>query len=438
MKINARFIAFYILKKFEHEDIKLSKARNDIFIKFSPKNYIKSRAMMLANEVTRLRSRLDLMITYISKQKIKRLKKSQAIILRIGFYEIIYDKLVPNYASVDSSVKMAHKLLSRKSVGFTNAVLRNLIRKKDSNKYWFKLLEAKSGWSSIPQWLEKRWLKQYGQLNLDRLINYVNNQAGTYIRFNDKLKSNIDIARQFKDEDIKSDLVLKNILKVRSSNGKILSSNLFKSGDVSIQSPSSAAIVHCLDAKNGDKILDVCAAPGTKALQLADLVGKTGLVYASDISSDRVALGIKDMQRHRRKNIIWHVKDARKDTYEKVDKILIDAPCSGTGVIGRKPDIRWRRNQSDIKIFVNLQLSILKHITKFLKKGGFLVYATCSLEPEENLNVVEQFLNLNGNFIVDEIPPGLPIAWVKNKLYLNTLPHLHGVDGMFAMRIKKT
>ena len=438
MKINARFIAFHILKKFEHEDIKLSKARNDIFIKFSPKNYIKSRAMMLANEVTRLRSRLDLMITYISKQKIKRLKESQAIILRIGFYEIIYDKLVPNYASVDSSVKMAHKFLSRKSVGFTNAVLRNLIRKKDSNKYWFKLLEAKSGWSSIPQWLEKRWLKQYGQLNLDRLINYVNNQAGTYIRFNDKLKSNIDIARQFKDEDIKSDLVLKNILKVRSSNGKILSSNLFKSGDVSIQSPSSAAIVHCLDAKNGDKILDVCAAPGTKALQLADLVGKTGLVYASDISSDRVALGIKDMQRHRRKNIIWHVKDARKDTYEKVDKILIDAPCSGTGVIGRKPDIRWRRNQSDIKIFVNLQLSILKHITKFLKKGGFLVYATCSLEPEENLNVVEQFLNLNGNFIADEIPAGLPMAWVKNKLYLNTLPHLHGVDGMFAMRIKKT
>ncbi len=438
MKINARFIAFYILKKFEHEDIKLSKARNDIFIKFSPKNYIKSRAMMLANEVTRLRSRLDLMIAYISKQKIKRLKKSQAIILRIGFYEIIYDKLVPNYASVDSSVKMAHKFLSRKSVGFTNAVLRNLIRKKDSNKYWFKLLEAKSGWSSIPQWLEKRWLKQYGQLNLDRLINYVNNQAGTYIRFNDKLKSNIDIARQFKDEDIKSDLVLKNILKVRSSNGKILSSNLFKSGDVSIQSPSSAAIVHCLDAKNGDKILDVCAAPGTKALQLADLVGKTGLVYASDISSDRVALGIKDMQRHRRKNIIWHVKDARKDTYEKVDKILIDAPCSGTGVIGRKPDIRWRRNQSDIKIFVHLQLSILKHITKFLKKGGFLVYATCSLEPEENLNVVEQFLNLNGNFIADEIPAGLPMAWVKNKLYLNTLPHLHGVDGMFAMRIKKT
>ena len=175
MKINARFIAFYILKKFEHEDIKLSKARDDIFIKFSPKNYIKSMAMALANEVTRLRSRLDLMITYISKQKIKRLKESQAIILRIGFYEIIYDKLVPNYASVDSSVKMAHKFLSRKSVGFTNAVLRNLIRKKDSNKYWFKLLEAKSGWSSIPQWLEKRWLKQYGQLNLDRLINYVNN-----------------------------------------------------------------------------------------------------------------------------------------------------------------------------------------------------------------------------------------------------------------------
>ncbi|MBA65176.1 MAG: hypothetical protein CMG55_05180 [Candidatus Marinimicrobia bacterium] len=435
--IDSRFLAFFILKKFEQKDIKITKARDDVFLKYSPKNSFKNRAIVLANEVVRLRARLDLMIEFISNKKIKRLDGSIIIIMRLGFYEIIFDRYVPNYAAVDSFVQLAHHFSSKKSAGFTNAVLRNLIRKIKSDKYWYKPIRTASGWSSLPNWIDERWLNRYSKVHYDKLIDYINKPSDLYIRCDNKSKSIENIIEVFENKGIKTDLFLKNILLVRSSSSKILGSNLFNNGDISIQSPSSAAIVYCLDVKNGDRVLDVCAAPGTKTLQLAHLVGDRGVVYASDTSSDRVALGIKDIKRHGRKNIHWSVKDATKDTYEKVDKILIDAPCTGTGVIGRKPDIRWRRKAEDLKKFTKLQLSILNHCSQFLKNGGSMVYSTCSLEPEENLVVVENFLNLNSNFTIDELPSAIPNFWIKDKHFLNTSPHLHGIDGMFAIRIKK-
>ncbi len=181
----------------------------------------------------------------------------------------------------------------------------------------------------------------------------------------------------------------------------------------------------------------MCAAPGTKTLQLANLLGSKGFIYASDISPQRVRLGKKDEKRHRKKNIEWSLKDARKDSFHMADKILIDAPCSGTGAMGRRPDIRWRRKKGDLKKFANTQLSILKNCSKFINKGGIIVYATCSIEPEENYMVVEQFLNLKSNFIIDKIPDNVPRLWVKNKIALNIMPHKHGLDGIFAMRMKR-
>jgi 16S rRNA (cytosine967-C5)-methyltransferase len=175
-------------------------------------------------------------------------------------------------------------------------------------------------------------------------------------------------------------------------------------------------------------VFDVCAAPGTKTLQLANLVGINGHIYASDILPERVSLGQKDKNRHGKKNIDWSLKDARKDTYCKADKILIDAPCSGTGVIGRRSDIRWRRRESDLEKFANIQLSMINNCSKYLKKDGVLVYATCSIEPEENLLVVNQFLKTNSNFVVDHVPSNVPKQWVKNNKALYIFPHEHGLE----------
>ncbi len=437
IKVDSRSLAYKILYQFEKGYNKIPDLRKLIFSKYPKKDQLQFRSKVLVNEIVRFKGRLDLMIIFISGKKLSFLNKKVLTILRIGFYEIIFDHKVPDYAAVDSCVNLAHKFTNKKTIGFTNAVLRNLIRKKNNDYDWFKDLKCKDGWSSIPLWMEKRWLVNFGKKNLAKLIEFINQPAETFIRCDiESIPMNKNISL-LESEGIKTELYSNNFLKVLSNDSKILSSKLFKNGSISIQSPSAAAIVDCLGIEKGDVVLDVCAAPGTKTLQLANLVGINGFIYASDISPERVSLGQMDEKRHCKKNINWSLKDARTDVYCKADKILIDAPCSGTGVIGRRTDIRWRRRESDLKKFANVQLSIINNCSKYLKKGGSLVYATCSIEPEENLMVVDRFLNLNSNFAVEKIPNSVPKQWIKNNKVLYTLPHEQGLDGIFAIRMKK-
>ena len=437
MKVDSRSVAYKILYQFEKKDDNIPNIRKLIFSKYPKNNELKFRSTVLVNEIIRFRGRIDLMIMFVSGRKLNYLNKKILTILRIGFYEIIFDSKVPDYAAVDSSVNLAHKFANKKTIGFTNAVLRNLVRKKNKNNNWYKELELKSGWFSIPSWIEKRWLINFGKKNLVKLIKFINQTPRIFVRCDNVFNSMEKNIRLLELEGIKSKLFSNNFLIIQSNKNKVLSSKLFKNGDISIQSPSAAAIVDCLEINKGEVVLDVCAAPGTKTLQLANLVGVDGCIYASDISSERVSLGKKDEKRHGKKNIKWSLKNAQVDAYCKADKILIDAPCSGTGVMGRRPDIRWRRKESDLEKFAHVQLSMINNCSKYLKKGGTLVYATCSIEPEENFMVVEQFLNLNSNFVVDKIPNSVPKQWIKDEKALNILPHEQGLDGIFAVRMKK-
>ena len=218
---------------------------------------------------------------------------------------------------------------------------------------------------------------------------------------------------------------------------KIFFNNLFKCGIISIQDPASAAVAEMLKPANGDIILDVCAAPGTKSLLMAQKVGKSGKVFASDKDPSRVELGRLDIKRHKNKNIQWFVLDATKDTFPMAEKILIDAPCTGTGVLRRRPDIKWRLKKKDFQYMRKIQISILNHMAKFLKVRGKIVYATCSLEPEENASVVIEFLRKNKNFSI--IPPNhfLPPDWVNSDGFLMTMPYETGSDGLFGAVLQK-
>ena len=437
MKQDARFLSVKVLTRFEKKNEQLSLARNQVFSSFKPDSPTKSRTTVITNEIIRLKSRLDLMIEHISSRKMERLNISLQSILRIGFYEIIYNESIPDYASVDSAVNLTKDLLNRKASGLTNAVLRNLIRKKESNHNWDKNLKENFRWHSIPKWLQKRWKNQFGEKGFLELANRLNQSPSLFVRVDISQNNVENIIDELRETEIDVIQYSDIYLKIKSGSGKLFSTNLFNSGEISIQDPAAGAIVEFLNPQKGETILDICAAPGTKSLFMAERVGQTGKILASDFDQTRVNRGKSDLKRHGKNNIEWSLKDATKDEFPMSDKILIDAPCTGTGVIGRKPDIRWRRNPENIKELAALQFQILNHMSKFLNTGGTLVYATCSLEPEENWNVVEQFLKLNESFQLVAGTSTLSENWVNEQSCLQTFPHVHGVDGMFAAKLKR-
>jgi 16S rRNA (cytosine967-C5)-methyltransferase len=438
MRQDARFLSVKILNRFEKKNEQLVMSRNQVFSSFKPESIDKSRAMVLTNEIIRLRDRLDLMIEDVSGRKINRLDPSLLSILRVGFYEIIYDESIPDYAAVDSLVNLTKAVLSRKASKLTNAVLRNLIRYRDKDSNWDESLKKMPKWVSLPIWLQKRWKYQFGESGFFSLVNCINQNPKIFVRV-DLTKNTVDDAKEsLLESGIEVENYSDSFLKILTGSGKIFSTDLFQSGQVSIQNPAAGAIVELLDPLKGEIVLDVCAAPGTKSLFIAERVGEKGRVLASDLDQLRANRGKNDLDRHRRKNIEWSVKDATQDNFPMADKILIDAPCTGTGVIGRKPDIRWRRKPKDISDMATLQMKLLKHMSQFLNDGGTLVYGTCSMEPEENWNVVEQFLKLNADFKLMTGPSQVMPDWINEMGCLSTFPHIHGIDGLFAARITRS
>jgi 16S rRNA (cytosine967-C5)-methyltransferase len=192
-----------------------------------------------------------------------------------------------------------------------------------------------------------------------------------------------------------------------------------------------------LKPEQGETILDLCAAPGGKAAYLAGLMGNRGKVLAVDRNPKRLNLLKQNMERLQLKSVIPIVADGTNFKCAPVDKILLDAPCSGLGVLAKRADLRWKRTLDDILKITKLQKKLLQNASRLLKKGGVLVYSTCTIEPEENEQVVEEFLDKHKDFQIDKNPALLNQAFYNPNGYWTTLPHKHEMDGIFAVRMVK-
>ncbi len=436
MRNGARFLAYEIINQFNNKT-KLDSLIEKVYTKYNPDYLVRSRCRVIVSDVIRLLGRIDLIIKIVSGKNQKQISRQMQSILRIGIYEILIDDLSPNYATVNSLVDLAKFISNRRSAGFINADLRKLIRKNNNNPDWINTLSNNPEWNSMPDWIQKRWKKNLGPEGFIKMIRSVNENPPNFIRIDKKGQIIEQIIKDLSNDGIDTKIFSESFLIVNGGIGKVLQNKMFKKGEISIQNPASAAVVDCLNVNRGDFVIDVCAAPGTKSLYLSSLVGNSGKILASDVKAERVEMGIRDLYRHRKRNIKWEVKDATKDNYPMTDYILIDAPCTGTGVLGRKPDIKWRRKNEDIQEMAKKQLDILSHCSKFIKANGVVVYATCSIEPEENWNVVDRFLNLNPNFRLDDIHSMVPKSWIDKRGAMSTLPYINIVDGIFAVRIIK-
>lgn len=419
--------AVNVLTLFDKESDQLKKIRDEYCKKHSIGGKNRQRLTALTNSVVRWRGRLDFWIKGTLKKPNRKIQPELKNILRLGIYEVVMDNKIPAYAAVDAYVEIAKKTLGTGQSKLTNAILRKAAGFKNFSESDKSILNK---WHSFPGWLWGKWTKQFGLEKTITLVDYFNETPKTDIRRNNNLLSHNDLITFCKENNIEIELwdnsetfykIFYNLSGLR---------NLIVTGLIRVQDRAAGMVVEYLEPKPGETILDVCAAPGTKSSYIAELLNGKGDFYISDNNSTRMEKFESEY-----KNVVIDIKDAADDEFPKADAILIDAPCSGTGVIGKKPDIRWRRSMDEIYDFVILQNKILNHMSQFLKPGGRIIYSTCSIEQEENWGVVDAFLKLNEHFYMDMETKNIPGSWLDDRGALAPFPPTSKTDGMFAVKL---
>lgn len=370
-------------------------------------------------------------------------------ILRLGAYQVLYMDRVPDSAAVNESVKLARRYGHAGTVKFVNGVLRNLVRGKDDIIFPdpnHDPAEYISLRHSHPRWLVRRWLDEFGFAATETLCRTNNGPAPNTVRVN-TLKTDTGALVSKLAE-----------LGVGAIRGKYADDCLHLEGFVSIgrlapfreglfqvQDESSILVGQALKPEPGSRVLDVAAAPGGKSTHLAQLMLNRGQIMALDVREHKIKL-IEDNCRRLGVEIVQPLlADARRipGEYEGwADYVLLDAPCSGLGVLRRRPDARWRKDEGQVKELAALQAQILGAVAKTLKPGGVLVYSTCTIAGEENLGQVKAFLASHRDFETEPLTGLLPDTLDNNgsmhRGYLQILPHVHdGLDGFFMARLRK-
>lgn len=391
--------------------------------------------------ILRHKSTLDYTIdTYLSQsnnQKDENLYR----ILRIGIYQLLYMSKVPDHAAVNETVMLAktdQKLIRYSSV--INAIMRALINNKkiiplpDPQR---DLTERLSIEYSHPRWMVERWLKNFGLAKTKQIMLYNNQKPSIFLRR--KLR---EISRQQFEADIRNICepasgYLNLYYKLKKS---LLPENIqiIQHGLCNVQSPSSGWVVALMDVKKDEHLLDLCAAPGGKAALMAELAGDNGTVCACELKWNRLLSVIETARRMNLDNIYPVICDGVYPPFNGVfDKVLLDAPCSGTGVLHRHPEARWIRKEEDLLSLAEKQKNLLESAATLVGKDGVIVYSTCSLEPEENHKQIELFLKNHPSFCLDNVPDVIPERFIDNKGYLVITPFEHGMDAMFGARLRR-
>lgn len=370
-------------------------------------------------------------------------------IILMGIYQLFYMDKVPPSAACNESVELAKKYGNPGSVKFVNGVLRNISR--NLNNISFPKLEEDpishiSLAYSHPTWLIKKWLKYYEVEDVIKICKYNNSRASNTLRVN-TLKVSVDDLEKLLTEQnfsVKRTLYAPEGLELKDFD-QIDKIDAFAQGLFIMQDEASMLVSRCLNPQPGSLIIDACAAPGSKTTHLAQLAGPDSKIIAFDVHKHKLALIKQNIKRLGINNITVKLGEAQRlgtMLKKQVDYLLLDVPCSGLGVLRRRADLRWRKTPQQIKELTKLQYEILCGAAPCLKIGGTLVYSTCTITNEENIDIIKRFLDSHTNFRLDSLEPHLP----KNLLldmskenyengYIQLLPHKHNMDGFFMARI---
>ncbi len=437
-----RGLAVKILNRIDRTDAYLDKLL-DTEIKQSDFSGVdKALLFELVHGVMRMLNRIDWVLNGFYKGQFSKAIPNIKNALRVALYQILFLEKIPDYAAVNEAVEFIKKAQGQKAADLTNAILRNIIRSKESIRYPDPnedVLAYFSVYYSHPVWLVKRWLNRYGQEFTEQLLISNNNKPTLNLRVNtlvcnkEELKSLLDkVELKYKDG-----LYLNDFLRMANLSN-IADWEYFSKGYFSIQDESTGIPVNLLDVKPEERVLDLCSAPGGKTAYMAAKMENKGEIVALDKYESRIKILQKNLGRLKVNNVKFIEIDALEyESNELFDKVLLDAPCSGLGTLTKKPDLKWKRELMDLKKLTELQYKLLEKGALLLKPGGYLVYSTCTIEPEENNEIVNKFLFENKGYVLESAKGIIDEKLVTEEGFVQALPNVHGIDGSFSAKIKR-
>lgn len=387
---------------------------------------------------------LDYVIDLYSKVSVIKMKPLIRNLMRMSVYQILFMDNIPDSAVCNEAVKIAVKRKFGTLKGFVNGVLRNIARNKDN----IKEPESLSIKYSMPEWIVSEWETVYGREKLVRMLSAFEQESPTYVMCNTSVKSLDEIVDILKAQGVSVEMVdgISNALKI-SGYDYIAGLDAFNQGLINVQDISSMLVGLAAAPQEGNKVIDVCAAPGGKSVHIALLMEGTGSVDSRDISENKVYQMEETVQRIGLSNMKVNVQDAltlNEQNIEKADVVLCDLPCSGLGIIGRKSDIKYKMTPEKQEELVKLQREILKVVHRYVKPGGRLVFSTCTInekENEENVKWIVENLGLKQESLEGVIPERFVADEISKetvgKGYIQLLPGVHGTDGFFISRFRK-
>jgi 16S rRNA (cytosine967-C5)-methyltransferase len=447
---DARSCSVKILCRCERTDSYLDKLIDTELRTSSLNDFDKSLLNEISHGVIRWLRRLDWFLNGFYRGQYEKCLPEVKNAMRVALYQILFLNRIPYSAAVNEAVEFIKRTHGEKHAGVVNGLLRTIIRTLDNLVWPTREIDEVNYLGMVqshPNWMVRRWILRFGFDEAEKLCEANNRRPFICLRVNKQKISPEELTNYLRKKNIQyrkaNHFYYFYNIKIMS---KIYADEFFQKGYFSIQDESAGLVSHLVAPKENDLILDVCAAPGGKTSHMSELTNNKSKIVAVDKYLSRVEIMRKNLERLGVNNTeLLHddINDPktsilRSELINKVDKVLVDVPCSGLGVLSKKPDIKWKRKLEDIHKLQNLQLEILENSAKYVKPGGVLVYSTCTIENEENGDLVKTFLNRHNDFIVDNARNYVTNDVVNDDGFIETYPHIHHQDGGFCARLVKS
>lgn len=437
--MNAREIAYKVLLDIEKNKNYSNMAINKHFKDVKLSNQDRGLATEIIYGVIENKYYIDYIIDKLSKVKTNKMEIYVKTLLRMGIYQIMFLNSISDYAAVNETVNLAKKKNSKVS-GFINGILRNVIRQKETIgaikvKDDIDYLAIKY---SYDKWMIRNWMIHFGREFTEELLEANSQRPIIYLRTNTLKITRDELIEKLEKQNIKASKVNVVDEAIKVENLKDIENNpLYKEGLFTVQDISSMLVGKVMNPEENSLVLDVCSAPGGKTTHMATLMNNTGEVVSRDIYEHKLKLIKASCKRLNLTNVNVEEYDAMKidkDSIGKFDYVLADVPCSGLGIIRRKPEIKYKEKE-EFRDLAPIQKKILENASKYVKKGGTLIYSTCTIQDSENIDVINEFLQKNKNFELAPINEVKVDLDNQEKGYMKIYPNVHEMDGFFISKL---